>query len=394
MKFFRTIRRIACLTAAMAVLTSACLAEDPYEVAQDAFEIAEEGLNLTESLSVYYPVLTGSAGKEVAEQVNTLIQEKCRIREYITRMPLLLSGGSLKAEWKGGLLNDVFSCAVSASGAVEDTRPTHVWTAVSADLRDGHEITFGELFTDADAARETIQAYLEETVAPELSAHLQNSELTPLPEKFYLEQSGIMLLYPVEQLSTLSDRAGDIRIGWNVVKDELNLNEDGIPARIGAQDIIALTVRGAERLRADAAEGRMTDIPAIIGDSVQEMTDRYHMLTDWGGSEDGRLFALEGGCFRGVYLMTDNLTKDWKDSKVQGIRMDQGCLWGLSPGETRRTEWLSVLGEPDGSAEIDADKAEANRLVPGTCDYYRCGDYLLQLYSDEDGTLVSVMLTE
>ena len=95
MKFFRTIRRIACLTAAMAVLTSACLAEDPYEVAQDAFEIAEEGLNLTESLSVYYPVLTGSAGKEVAEQVNTLIQEKCRIREYITRMPLLLSGDIL-----------------------------------------------------------------------------------------------------------------------------------------------------------------------------------------------------------------------------------------------------------------------------------------------------------
>ena len=53
-----------------------------------------------------------------------------------------------------------------------------------------------------------------------------------------------------------------------------------------------------------------------------------------------------------------------------------------------------MLGEPDGSAEVDADKAEANRLVPGICDYYRCGEYLLQLYSGEDGTLVSVMLTE
>ena len=367
MKFFRMIRRIACLTAALAVFMSACLAEG-------AFEIAEEGLELTEELSVHYPVLSGGADKAVTEQVNSLIREKCRIGEYMTRMALLLSGGSLEADWKGGLLNDVFSCAVFASGAVEDTRPTYIWTAVTADLRDGHEITFEELFTDADTAREKIRAYLEETVAPELSAHLLNSELTPLPEQFYLERSGIMLLYPVEQLSTLSDRAGDIRIGWNVVKDELNPEADGIPARIGALDAAVLTERGAEKLRADAAEGRMTD--------------------DWDGIEDGRLFALEGGSFQGVYLVTDNLTKDWADSKVQGLRMDRGCLWGLCPGETVRAEWLDVLGEPDGSAEVDADKAEANRLEPGTCDYYRCGDYLLQLYSDGDGTLVSVMLTE
>ena len=387
MKFFRMIRRIACLTAALAVFMSACLAEG-------AFEIAEEGLELTEELSVHYPVLSGGADKAVTEQVNSLIREKCRIGEYMTRMALLLSGGSLEADWKGGLLNDVFSCAVFASGAVEDTRPTYVWTAVTADLRDGHEITFEELFTDADTAREKIRAYLEEAVAPELSAHLLNSELTPLPEQFYLERSGIMLLYPVEQLSTLSDRAGDIRIGWNVVKDELNPEADGIPARIGALDAAVLTERGAEKLRADAAEGRMTDVPAIIGDSVQEMTDRYHTLTDWDGIEDGRLFALEGGSFQGVYLVTDNLTKDWANSKVQGLRMDRGCLWGLCPGETVRAEWLDVLGEPEGSAEVDADKAEANRLEPGTCDYYRCGDYLLQLYSDGDGTLVSVMLTE
>ena len=74
--------------------------------------------------------------------------------------------------------------------------------------------------------------------------------------------------------------------------------------------------------------------------------------------------------------------------------MDQGCLWGLCPGETLRTDWLSALGDPDGTAEVGEEKAEANRLVPGTCDYYRCGEYLLQLYSDENGTLVSVVLTE
>ena len=256
MKFFRMIRRIACLTAALAVFMSACLAEG-------AFEIAEEGLELTEELSVHYPVLSGGADKAVTEQVNSLIREKCRIGEYMTRMALLLSGGSLEADWKGGLLNDVFSCAVSASGAVEDTRPTHVWTAVTADLRDGHEITFEELFTDADTAREKIRAYLEETVAPELSAHLLNSELTPLPEQFYLERSGIMLLYPVEQLSTLSDRAGDIRIGWNVVKDELDPDDPRYDKKIS--DL---------QRRYDAQYGKIE----AIEDQIDELEDQLRTI--------------------------------------------------------------------------------------------------------------------
>ena len=220
-------------------------------------------------------------------------------------------------------MNDVFSCAVSALGAVENTRTTHVWTAANIDLRDGHEITFPELFTDAEAARELMETYLEETVAPDLSAHLLNSELTPLPECFYLETSGLTLLYPVEQLSTLSDRAGDIRIGWNMLKEVLDFSEDSILNRIGAEEAIMLSARSAEKLRTTAAEGSLTGIPAKIGDSMQEMTDRWHMLTDPDGSEGGRLFSLEGGCFRGVYLITDDLSRSWAQSQVQGIRMDQ-----------------------------------------------------------------------
>lgn len=387
MKIFRTIRRTLCLIAALLVFVSACGAEE-------AFVIGDEGLDMTDLISVHYPVLSGGGDGELLAQINGLIREKCRVEYYITRMPALLSGGSLKAEWKGGILGDVLSCAVSADGAVENSRPTYVWTAVSVDLRDGREIAFSDLFTDEDAAEKAIETYLEETVAPDLSAHLLNSELTPLPERFLLEQSGLTLLYPVDQLSTLSDRAGDIRVSWNVVKDVLDLGEDSIASRIGAGDAAELTDRGVEKLRAAAAEGVLTDIPVKLGDSVQELTDRYHTLTDWDGIEDGRLFALEGGCFRGVYLVTDNLTKGWENSVVQGIRMDQGCLWGLCPGETLRAEWLNGLGEPDGTAEVSEEKAEANRLRPGTCDYYRCGEYLLQLYSDTDGTLISILLTE
>ena len=387
MKFFRMICRMVCLITALLVFASACGAEK-------AFSIQDEGLDFSEALSIHYPLVSGSGDEDLLKQVNDLIREKCRIGEYLSRAAQLISGGSLRTEWKGGIYGEVFSCAVSALGAVENSRTTHVWTAANADLRDGHEITFGELFTDEDAARERIEAYLDENVAPDLSAHLQNSELTPLPETFFLEPSGLTLLYPVSRLSTLSDRAGEIRIGWHVLRDELDLSEDSILSRIGAEEMITLSAQSAEQLRAAAGEGRMAGIPVTIGDSMQELTDRYHMLTDPDGFEGGRLFALEGGCFRGVYLMTDNLSRGWENSVVQGIRMDQGCLWGLCMGETPRSEWLAELGSPDGSAEIGEEKAEANRIVPGACDYYHCGEYILQLYSDEDGTLISIVLSE
>ena len=265
---------------------------------------------------------------------------------------------------------------------------------MTADLRDGQEITLDRLFTDTEAAKDLIADYLEDEVAPELSAHLLNSELTPLPELFFLEKSGLTLLYPVSQLSTLSDRAGDIRIGWDVLRDVLDLSEDSIASRIGVQEMITLTEAGAEQLRAMAAEGSLAGIPVKLGDSMQELTDRYHTLTDPDGFEGGRLFSLEGGCFRDVYLMTDDLTRSWENSVVEGIRMDRGCLWGLCVRETAREDWIAALGEPDGSAEIDEDKAEAIRGYSGACDYYRCGEHSLQLYSDETGILVSIVLAE
>ena len=387
MKLISRILLTAGLIMALLFSAGACPAEE-------AFAVEDTGLDLAETLSVHYPALTGGENKELTDQVNELIREECGIKAYLTRSAELISGGTLKVEWKGGLLNDVFSCAVSAAGAVENSRPTHVWTACTADLRDGRKISLWELFTDEEAARELIGNYLAEEVLPELSAHLENSELDPLPETFFLERSGLTLLYPVGQLSTLGDRAGDIRISWHILKDVLDLGEDSILSRIGVKEMIELSGESAEKLRAASAEGSLTGIPVKIGDSVQELTDRHHLLTDPDGFEGGRLFALEGGCFRGVFLMTDDLTRGWEDSKVQGIRMDQGCLWGLCIGETPRGSWIDALGEPDGSAEVNEEKAEANRLSPGTCDYYSCGEYQLRLYSDEAGILAYVILAE
>ena len=387
MKRFRRICLICILTAALAALTEACHAENP-------FLVEDRSVDLTGEVSVHRPIVTGGGDEELLKTINDRILEDTRMREYLARGTELMSGGSLRVKWKGGILGDVFSCAVSATGAVEGTGTTYVWTASNVDLRDGHAITLAELFTDEEAGRQRMEEYLTEAVEPELSAHLENSELLPLPDTFYLEQAGITLLYPINKLSTLSGRAGAIRIGWHVLRDELDLREDSIARRIGAADMITLTGSSREKLLTMGAEGSMTDIPAKIGDSMQELTDRYHLLTDPDGFEGGRLFALEGPDFRGISLMTDDLSRDWEKSVVQGIRMDQGCLWGLCVGETLREDWIAALGEADGSAEIDEEKADANRMEAGICDYYRCGAYQLQLYSNTDGTLISVILSE
>ena len=388
MKFFHRIRQLGCVTVALIMTAVNCPAEADIQV-------EDRGLDLTEEISIHYPAVTIAEDAELEARINDQIQADNGIKEYLARAAQLISGGSLKTEWTGGIVGeDLFICTVSADGALETTRPTHVRTGSNIDLRDGHEITAGELFTDETAARNMIENYLEDEVAPDLSAHLQNSEITPMPETFVIEPAGLRLLYPINQLSTLSDRAGDIRIGWYRLREVLDLSEGSILSRLGAEEMIELSPESAEKLRNVTAEGSLPGIPAALGDRMQELTDRYHLLTDPDGYEGGRMFAPEGGAFRKVYLLTDDLSRDWKNSTVQGIRMDEGCAYGLCVGETKRDEWLAALGEPDSEAEITEDKAEANRIVPGTCDYYSCGNNRLQLYSDEDGTLVSIILTE
>ena len=387
MKFFHRIRQLGCVTVALIMTAVNCPAEADIQV-------EDRGLDLTEEISIHYPAVTIAEDAELEARINDQIQADNGIKEYLARAAQLISGGSLKTEWTGGIVGeDLFICTVSADGALETTRPTHVRTGSNIDLRDGHEITAGELFTDETAARNMIENYLEDEVAPDLSAHLQNSEITPMPETFVIEPAGLRLLYPINQLSTLSDRAGDIRIGWYRLREVLDLSEGSILSRLGAEEMIELSPESAEKLRNFTAKGSLPGIPAALGDRMQELTDRYHLLTDPDGYEGGRMFAPEGGAFRKVYLLTDDLSRDWKNSTVQGIRMDEGCAYGLCVGETKRDEWLAALGEPDSEAEITEDKAEANRIVPGTCDYYSCGNNRLQLYSDEDGTLVSIILT-
>ena len=379
----------------LSILAAACLAAAQGTAAGEAPALEEKALELAGS-SLRFPAVSGLEDQALEETVNSRIREDLRVEEYLQRMTALISdeARSITVSWNGGILGDVFSGRLDAEGAVRTLRSSQVWTWSNVDLRDGHEIALDEVFTDPAAAREALEAYLEEKVAPGLSPHLGNSRLTPLPEGFMLERAGLTLLYDVSQLSTLSDRAGDVKIGWNDIREIVDWSGDGIPARIGAAEMAVWTAESPDRIREMAESGQLPDLPVKIGDSVKEWTDRAHLLNDPEEYAGGRMFALEGACFRDIFLLSDAVGSRWDDSRVQGIRMDRGCAWGLCIGETRAETWRRALGEPDSTAVFDEEDADSYRTLPGTCDYYRFGNYRLELQADRDGILISILLEE
>ena len=371
------------------------------DAALDWFE--SRGLTLGQS-SVAYPALKEDAPVEgaVRDKINERILEDGHVTDYVTRVSQLISGGALTVSWQAELLGPVFSFELLAEGAVETPRPTSVWQAGSIDLRDGSEIAWTDLFTDPEGAEEAIEAYLEEEVAPEMSAHLQSSDLTPVPALFRVSARGLILLYPVDQLSTLGDRAGAVLIPWDRVAPYLN-QDFGSPAEaMGLRAWLPLDENAPEMspeawkaaVGEAVSSGEIPGIPAKLGDSVQALTEEWHMLTDPDVYALGRFFALEGAAFRNVFVMTDYLSESWEDSLVSGIRADMGSLYGLTVGVTTQETWRRMLGDPDHTVEMNEEQAEAYRTVPGIRDYYVFGAHRLALHADGEGILRSLILSE
>ena len=378
--------------------------------------VNDVGLDLMGS-SIHYPQLTGLANPEAEAAVNAAIMEKGCINERLTRMAALANSPvKLNVSYTYTLENDVFSCAILADGAVETSRATQVWSTINVNLFTGEEITLADLFTDAEAAAAFIETYLDEQVAPDLSAHLAAGSLTPIPETFTLSPTGLTLYYDIDSFRTLSDKAGTVTILWSELREYLLLDEGSplydlrVARHTGQISYDASTgeilfdprdvsstdpvIDDPEYIRSSLADnGGFLGIPAAIGQPMQELIDRYALLTDPDIYEGGRMIALEDGAFRQVYILTDALTEAFDQSVVQGIRADRLNFHGLCTGVTTIDMWREALGQPETTLAVDEARAESWRIVPGTSDYYTFGDYRLRLHADEEGVLRSVFLT-
>lgn len=385
-------KRIFALCSVLLMMACAACAESPAAPAEGP-AVQDVALDLLGS-TLHYPQLTGLGDETLEAAVNEAILSAGQIEARINRMAALITSPvKLNVSYVSTLAGDVFSCAILADGAVETTRATQVWSAITLDLTTGEVIAMDDLFIDPAAARAHIEQYLTETVAPEQSAHLAAGELTPLPETFFLSPEGLTLYYPIGQFRTLSDKAGTVTLLWTELREHLDLREGGVLHALGVEDALTLNADDTrETFAALLAEGGFPGIPAVIGQSVKELTDRYAQLTDNELCEAGRMFVLEDGAFRGAWVITDALTDSWDASAVNILRTDRLNLDGLCTGYTTMDAWRAVLGEPDATVVTDAALANSWRIVPGTSDYYLLGEYRLRLHADEAGVLRSVFL--
>ncbi len=374
------------------LMTLLCL---PFARAEDAAAptVNDMGLELSGN-AVRYPQVTGLADETVQQKVNEALMAAGEIESRLNRMAMLISSPvKMNVSYTCTLSGDVLTCVFLADGAVETTRSTQVYSAVTIDLRNGDIIPFDALFADASAAREGIAAYIGSEVLPELSAHVE-ADLTALPETFSASPTALTLYYPIESYRTLNDRAGTLVIPWGELLPWLDLSAGSFLGRAGVTTHTAFAGDVREALALTLADGALPGIPAALGDGVQPLLDAHGELTDPDLYAGGRLVALDGGAFRGVWLMTDALTESFEHSVVQGIRTDSIALHGLMTGVTTIEQWRSALGEAENTLTVDAENAESWRIQPGVSDYYTLGRVRIRLHADESGVLRTVFLTQ
>ena len=348
------------------------------------------------TVSIHWPQLSGLENEEIQTKVNQILTEAANAPALTARMALVMSSETpLIANWRGEIRDNILSCVMYAEGPIETERFQSVYHCVNVDLTIGDSFRLTDLFEEPDSAIEGIESWLTDNIAPDLSAHLMNSDLLPIPEDFLIEDTGLTLFYPRKQLSTLSDRAGAITLEWHPELTEyLKDEENSIPVRF---ELTALQEYSKEAFFRCFVDGTIPGIPAKLGDSVEALVSDYHLDSDPDLYDGGRYVELEDSRFRGAWLMTDNLAakiKQFPDSIVQGIRTDRFSRYGVTANseDCSREDILREYGEPYASVEMKDEAAEAMRLVPGISDYYHVGDYRLRLHYDEEGYLRSIFL--
>lgn len=343
--------------------------------------------------SVSYPQLDGLSDAAVQRKINEDIVLSADITSHLLTLGRLTEGGfGLTVRYQAFLNDRLLSVVVVAAGQGENGRYMQRNTALTYRLSNGERVTAEQVFADVPAAAAALELELDETLAQELSAYLENSQLSPLPtENLYLDADGVTFYYPYEQFSLFSGYAGAAQFAWEELRPYLRSGAEDAPALAG---FAAREEAAVATLREALAQGRMPRVPVALGDSLSEVIERFRLLRDPDFFPGGKLYQLEAPAFRGVLLLSDGITSGWEHSVVQGVRTLRFDQCGVRVGETAQAEWRRILGPPDSTVRYDENTAYDYAVVPGECDYYAMGAYTLQLFGNADGVLYAVQLTQ
>ncbi len=341
--------------------------------------------------SVSYPQLVGLADEAVQRKINEDIVLSGDIGAYLLGLGRLGEGGFGLKVWYDAYLNDsLLSVAIYAKGQAANGRYMQQNVALTYRLDTGERLSATDLFADVPAAAAALETILQDTLADELSAYLENSQLVPLPtDQLYVNADGVTFFYPYRQFSLLSGYAGAAQFNWEELRPYLQSGPTAVAALAGYGEDVTL-----DELKATLAQGRVPRVPVALGESMTDVIGRYRLLRDPDYYPGGKFMQMEAPEFRMVTLLADGMTRDYSSAVVQGIRTRRIDQCGIAVGKTLQSEWRAILGEPNATLFYDESTAYDHAVPVGECDFYQMGEYTLQLFADSDGVLYAVQLAQ
>lgn len=343
---------------------------------------------------VHYPQIGGLDNAFAQDAVNKGIVETGKINEFIAILQQLGNDAvtGLWVDTAAEILpaqegQGVLSARVFADGKLPQGPPGGLVIPLLYDLASGQAADAAQVFRDMAGAQAAVDAYLEETVAPELSTHIDAAGLTPAPlTHLTLDETGITIHYPQKQLALVSGRNGAVHIQYRELPDIFDMEPGSLLYRLGlTKPQQAQAVKA--KVEAACSQGRLPGIPVKIGESLTEAIKRFKMPQDSGVFGQWTAYQLEDAAFRNVLLLAGANTDG---ALVEGIYSTRADLYGLACGQSRRAETLAALGPGTGQQAVD-DKAQFGPEITAM-DSYPFGANSLRLLWDVQETLRAVWL--
>ena len=298
------------------------------------------------------------------------------IAEQSAQLLSLGEGVTLQTQRYAFTLSDgtrLASLCLTASGNIRFGRYGQQVRTVLMNLDTGESVALDALIADRTALEERLTADVE-GYQEQLNTYLDANDLLPVPlDCVCFTPRGLLIHYPAERFSYFSGNSGAVLIRYDVLGDLL-------PAGVSPLD--GLTAEQlAQRVRSAAEQGCLDGLEELrVGESLHAALNAYGTLTEPDYITDGEIFEFESPLLYGASALAPRGAEEDESALIAAVRSREICLGGLSTGAATRQDAIALLGEPQGSGEIDAETAEYDRLPVGQGIQYACGAYTLTLY--------------
>ena len=279
---------------------------------------------------------------------------------------------------------------------------------LTLDRETGAELTFGDLFADADAVAAAMEEIIERDIVWELSDYMEYADLLPIPRDcFWFDEAGFTVGYSDERYRYFSGKSGTVHFSWYelapFIDEESPLYAYAQPQPADAQAIADCVAAGrfGDEVASELPPTRRTWIAYerdygsglavgdLMGDALSELT----LLADPDYTRESMVYLFEDSGLRGYALEIPRYADTPEgETPISAVRASRISWHGLTTGVSTREEIAQLLGEPEQTLAYDSQDAAYAMLSPGESLLYAFGGNVLEAHLDEGGVLSCLIL--